>query len=249
MPTKQTFISPELRDKIEVAIKSRQSLELLLDEENFEGNRDSIAELLHTLLGIMGNRMTLEFIFSSHIAIWEEYRKMIDKEIWNDLAKEGNFNCDHFTLLGTSLIHRDEIDTGTEFLRKAAETAGDVKQFTNVAEAVHVHLKDNEWAEEILLSAKEHCYDSEHFSKIAEAMMKIAEDKEMSIALFKEGIEKIKVAHEYMEIATAILRTLNDCEWAMEVFNKHSSVPESGTPIEMLAEEAFQDEYKEICKK
>ncbi len=247
MPTEQKFITSELKDKISVTVKSRQSLEMLLHEEGFEGNRESIQELLHTLLEIMGNRMTLEFIFSSHIAIWEEYRKMIDEDVWNLLARTGKFNWEHFTLLGTSLLHREDIKLGTSFLRQAAECADDVKSFTTIAEAVHVHLKDNKWAEDILIMAKEHCVDSEHYSKIAEAMVTIAEDKEMSITLFKEGISKIKVAHEYMEIATAIVRTLKDCKWGNEVFALHTTVPESGTPIEMLAEEAFQDEYKVIC--
>ncbi len=247
MSTQQKFISDELKEKITATVKSRQSLETLLHDEGFEGTRESIEELLNVLLDIMGNRMTLEFIFSSHIAIWEEYRKMIDEDVWVRLAKAGNFDWDNFTLLGTSLLHREETDLGIMFLRKAAEHANDVKSYTSIAQAVHAHLKDNEWAEEILIMAKEHCSDSEHYSKIAEAMVTIAEDLEMAITLFKEAISKIKVAHEYMEVATAILRTTKDCKWAQEVFELHTSVPESGTPIEMLAEEAYHDEYKLLC--
>lgn len=247
MSIENKFITSELRDKIEETVKSRQSLEMLLHDEGFEGTKESISELLHTLLNIMGNRMTLEFIFSSHIAIWEEYRKMIDEDVWRELAKTGSFTSDNYLLLGTSMVHRGDTELGTAFLRDAASLANDVKSFTEVADAVHSHLKDNEWAEEILLSAKEHCNDAEHFSKIAEAMMTIAEDEEMSRNLFAEGLEKVTVAHEYMEIATAILRTLKDCKWAEEVFSRHKTVAESGTPIEMLAEEAYHDEFKVIC--
>jgi len=248
MTTTNKLISEELREKIKSAVKSRQSLEILLKEEGFVGTRDSIHEFIQILLEIMGNKMALEFIFSSHIAIWDEYRKLIDEELWRHIAKEGAFESEHYLLLGTSLIHRDETKMGTDFLRDAAQCSFDVKSYMQVAEAIHVHLKDNEWAEEVLLMAKEHCSDAEHYAHIAEAMMNIAEDREMSIKLFQEGLEKVTIAHEYMEIATSIVRTLSDCKWAKEVFEMHKKVPQSGTPIELLAEEAFQDEFKEYCK-
>ncbi len=248
MTTAEKFISDDLREKIEIAVKSRQSLEVLLKEEGFVGTRESIHEFLQILLKIMGNRMTLEFIFSSHIAIWDEYRKLIDEDLWRLIAKEGKFESEHFMLLGTSLLHREDTRMGTDFLRDAAECANDVKSYIQVAEAIHAHLKDNEWAEEVLLMGKEHCSDSEHYAHIAEAVMGIAEDRDLSIKLFKEGLEKVIVAHEYMEIATSIIRTIGDCDWAKEVFELHKTVKQSGTPIEMLAEEAFQDELKEHSK-
>ncbi len=244
MATATQIISNELRQKIVEAIKTRSSLEMLLLEEQFEGTRESIIELLHLLREIMGNRMMLEFVFSSHIAIWEEYRKMIDREIWLELAQLGDFNCDNYTLLGTSLIYKENIDLGKEFLTTAASKAFDTKSFISVADAIHAHLKDNDWAEKVLLEAADHCSTSDHYCKIAEALITIAEDREMSITMFKQSLELVTVAHEYMEIATAVVRALKDKSWAEEIFAKHTSAPQSGTPIEMLAEEAYEDELK-----
>jgi len=169
---------------------------------------------------------------------------MIDRSMWIDLADKGNFNTDNYTLLGTSLIQRNLTELGTEFLERAAEQAFDTKSCIAVAEAIHINLRENDWAEKILLQAADHCSDAEHYSQIAEALMTIAEDRTMSISMFKKSIELVTVAHEYMEIASAIVRTLKDTKWAHEVFALYTTVPASGTPIEMLAEEAFHDEIK-----
>ncbi len=244
MDITQQNISPELKLKITEAIKTRSSLEMLLQTENFIGTPASINELLHILQEVMGNRMMLEFIFSAHIAIWNEYREMITEEMWSSLAESSNFTSDHYTLLATSLIYKGSEDLGKKFLEIATTKAFNTKTYITVADAVHTHLKDNVWAEKILLDAAEHCSDVEHYSQIAESLVTIAEDTKMSRTMFEKAVSLSTISHEFMEIATAIVRTLKDTQWASEVFEKHSSVPDSGTPIEMLAEEAFHDELK-----
>jgi hypothetical protein len=219
-----------------------------LQEEGFEGTPESIKDLLSYLLKIIGSRMTLEFIFSSHIAIWEEYRKMITKEMWLDISEEGNFNYENALILATSLIHREEIELGKLFLNQAIKLSDTVKAYTEVAHAIHSHLKDNEFAEEVLIMAKDISSSVDDDINIARALITIVDDKTAAKALFEDTISKIVVSHEYMELAAAVITSLNDCDWAKEIFEKRTSVPESGTPIEMLAEENYHDKVKEFCK-
>ena len=237
-------IPEDLQEKIKETVKSRQSLEMLLQEEGFEGTEESIEELMRLLLKIMGSRMMLEFIYSAHIAVWDEYRKLINEEMWNRIAKEGNFNSENYLLLSTSLYHKEENELAKKFLDKAIETAIDVAEFTNIANSIHSIVKDNKEAERILIIAKSKVNSLDDLLKIASSLITITNDFEEAKKVYQDAIEMATVSHHYIEIATAILKNLHDKEWAEEVYNKKESVSESGTPIEMLATE----EYKETLK-
>jgi hypothetical protein len=241
-----SYISSELRSEIERAIRERLSVEVILEDAKFVGTPESIEELVNILIDVIGPRMTLEFLFSSQVAVWEEYRKMLHVDAWDRIIAGANFTSANFLLLGESLIQRDEIDEGSNYLVAAVNAATLPVELVNIAEVVKHEIDDAIWVSDILDKAESAASTSEHYSQVAEATVKIAEDESEGRILFESAVKLAQKSSDFSDASLAILKSLKDVTWSKEIFAKMKDAPQSGTPLEMLAEEEFNEELSRI---